>query len=213
MKKIFHKHKILWLQKSFSLNVFLGVVLLCAGLLATYFSNNYTLMHASNRATDLLLDNLPVVNTDIVFNEGAIIFLVILISILVYEPRRIPFVLKSIAIFILVRSLFMMMTHLAAPLDQITGNPDDFMRKISSGDDLFFSGHTGLPFLLAWIFWDKKYFRYFFIFCTLVGATAVILGHLHYSIDVFSALFISFGIFHIAKKLFYKDHKLLLDKE
>jgi membrane-associated phospholipid phosphatase len=42
----------------------------------------------------------------------------------------------------------------------------------------------------------------------LIGSVAVIVGHLHYSIDVFSAYFIAFGIFEIAKKIFKKEYGL-----
>jgi membrane-associated phospholipid phosphatase len=90
-------------------------------------------------------------------------------------------------------------------------DPTDLVQWISSsrsGDDLFFSAHTGLPFLMAIIFWRNKLLKYFFLACTLIGGTAVILGHLHYSIDVFSALFIAFGIFHISKFFFPKDYRL-----
>jgi membrane-associated phospholipid phosphatase len=76
---------------------------------------------------------------------------------------------------------------------------------LSSGNDLFFSGHAGYPFLLALIFWQYKRFRYLFLFCSIGGAVAVIFGHLHYSIDVFSAYFITFGVFEMAKRFFRKE--------
>jgi len=41
---------------------------------------------------------------------------------------------------------------------------------------------------------------------------AVLLGHIHYSIDVFSALFITYGIFVIAKKVFARDYLLFTAK-
>jgi membrane-associated phospholipid phosphatase len=42
-----------------------------------------------------------------------------------------------------------------------------------------------------------------------VGSVAEIFGHLHYSIDVFSAFFIAYGVFEIAKKIFKKEYLLL----
>jgi hypothetical protein len=80
---------------------------------------------------------------------------------------------------------------------------------LQSGNDLFFSGHTGYPFLLALIFWNIPVLRYFFFLCSIAGGVVVLLGHLHYSIDVFSAFFIAYGVFEIAKKIFNKEYNLL----
>ena len=82
------------------------------------------------------------------------------------------------------------------------------MEKFAFGGDLFFSGHTGLPFLMALIFWDNKYLRWIFILTSVMFATVVLLAHLHYSIDVLSAFFITYTIFHIALFLFKKDRRL-----
>jgi hypothetical protein len=210
MGNIVKKHKFFWSQKHFLLNVFLGLLLLTASLFTTYYANFYTTIHASNSVTDIILDNIPIVNVDVVYSEGATVFLIILLIIALYEPRRIPFELKSIALFYLVRSAFVILTHLGPPPFESYLDPTDLIHKLSSGDDLFFSMHTGLPFLMALIFWDEKKFRYLFLFFTIVGAATVLLGHLHYSIDVFSAFFISFGIFHASKKIFPKDYQLLV---
>lgn len=190
MSTFFERHKLLWSDKRFLVDVLLGFLLLAAGVSATYYANSYTAVHASNYVTDIILDNIPVVNVDFIYNEGALIFVAILVLVLLYEPKRIPFVLKSAAVFFLVRSFFVVLTHLAPPLQESYIDTTDFLHKLSSGDDLFFSAHTGLPFLLAIIFWNKKYLRYFYLLLTAIGGGSVLLGHLHYSIDVFSALFI-----------------------
>jgi len=65
-----------------------------------------------------------------------------------------------------------------------------------------------LPFLLALIFWDEKYLRYFFIVSSIFFGAIVLLGHYHYSIDVAAAFFITYTIYHIAKKLFPRDFEL-----
>ena len=185
-----------------------GLALLLVSLFVTYCANFYTTLRASNTVTDIILDNLPVVNVDFVFNEGALIFLGFVVVVVLHEPRRIPFVLKSVAVFYIARSLFMVLTHLAPPSPQSYIDTADVLHKISSGDDLFFSAHAGLPFLLAIIFWREKLLKYLFLAATAIGGTSVLLGHLHYSIDVFSALFIAFGVLHISKNMFPKDYLL-----
>lgn len=205
MKEFLNKHKLFWTRRHFLTGVLVGFLLLAGSLVATYYANLYTTAHASNYVTDILLDNLPVVNVDFIFNEGAWIFVALVAIVLLYEPTRIPFILKSVALFTFIRSIFMVLTHLAPPLNQSYIDTTDILHRISSGNDLFFSAHAGAPFLLALIFWDSKYLRYFFLVSSAIGGVSVILGHLHYSIDVLSALFISFGIFHIAKYVFRSD--------
>ncbi len=212
MQALFKKHRSLWPQKSFILAALAGCFLLLAGVGVGYLANSYTVAHASNSVTDIILDNIPVVNVDFFYAGGASIFIVFLAFLLLYEPRRIPFVLKAVGLFFLIRSGFVILTHIAPPSGAYF-DPTDLIYKISSGDDLFFSGHTGLPFLLAFIFYDERRLRYVFFAATAIGAVTVLLGHLHYSIDVFSALFISFGVFHLAKNIFHKDFTLATQQE
>lgn len=209
MNNFLKKHKAFWTEWHFIVEVFVSFLLLLLSLIATYYANYYTYIRASNSVTDILLDNLPVINVSFIFNEGTFIFFAILAVILLYEPTRIPFVLKTTALFIFIRSIFMTLTHLAPPAGMLPIDTTEIIYKISSGNDLFFSGHTGLPFLLAIVFWKEKYLRYFFIFSSIAGGASAILGQRHYSIDVLSAFFISFGIFHISKWMFNKDYRLL----
>ena len=206
---IYQKHKTCWIKKEFIISILFGLILMMASLFVNDYAQVYAASSANNTENDIILDNIPTIDVHLIYSEGAIIFVIILLMVLLLEPKYIPFTLKSLAVFIIIRSFFMILTHLAPPTGQIYIDPTDYVQKLSHGDDLFFSGHTGLPFLMTIIFWHKKYLKYFFLLCTLIGGTAVILGHLHYSIDVFSALFISFGIFYIAKFLFSADYKLL----
>jgi len=198
-------HKFYWIQKTFIYNVLLSLLFLAVAFTINQYANAYATAHSSNYVTDIVLDHIPVVDVHLIFSEGALLFIGIFIFILSHEPKHTPFALKSLALFILIRSLFLVMTNLAPPVDQIYINPGDYISILSSGNDLFFSAHTGTPFLLAFIFWKKKLLRYFFLICTVIGGAAVLLGHLHYSIDVFSALFISFGIYHLAQRIFPRD--------
>jgi len=207
---LLQKHKSCWPAKGFIISVVFGLAILFASFFVNNYAQTYAASHVNNSESDILLDHLPTVDVHLIYSEGAIIFVFILIGLLLYEPKYIPFILKSLAIFIIIRSFFMVMTHLAPPAAQTYIDPTDYIQRLSHGDDLFFSGHAGLPFLMAITFWHNKYLRGLFLICTLIGGTAVILGHLHYSIDVFSALFISFGIFYIVKFLFPKDYQLIL---
>lgn len=208
MKRIVQKHKVFWSKRSTLGQGLLGLLFLGISLGINYYANLYASISVSNIATDIILDNVPVMNMSFVFVYGALAFLVVLTALLLYEPKHIPFVLKSIALFLLVRSFFIILTHLAPPISVSDGYGIDELRVVSSGDDLFFSAHTGLPFMLALIYWKRGFWKWFFLISTLVGAASVLLGHLHYSIDVFSAFFIAFGIYQIAVHIFRKDYEL-----
>ncbi len=205
--KFFQKHKNYWQDKSFLKNVAVGLFMLAISLIINSYAQAYAASHISNSVTDIVLDSIPVVDVHLIYSEGALLFLGILLAVLFYEPKYIPFVLKSMALLIITRSLFMVMTHLAPPADEIFINPNDYIQRLSQGDDLFFSGHTAFPFLVALTFWKNKYLKYVFLIFTIIGGAAVLLGHLHYSIDVFAALFITFSIFHISRNLFIKDYQ------
>ena len=83
-------------------------------------------------------------------------------------------------------------------------------QAIFSGNDLFFSGHVGLTFLVALLFWDTPVLRYIYLSMSIVFAVVVLLGHLHYSIDVFAAYFITYTIFVIARNIFKSDYERTL---
>lgn len=197
-----------WRNSQFCISVAIGTIFIVFSLVINYYAGTFATKSVSNSVTDILLDNLPVVNTYFIFSNGILVFGCFILLLLISDQKRIPFVLKSVALFIVVRALFVIMTHLAPFPHQVNihQDPDALLRYVAFGGDLFFSGHTGLPYMFALMFWDSKNLRYFFIATSIIAAAAVILGHLHYTIDVFAAFFITYGIFHIAQKMFAKDY-------
>ncbi len=212
MEKIIYNHKLFWSHRSLRWSAFIGFLFLIFSLFVNYWANIYATLHASRAVTDLFLSNLPVVNVDFLFLEGFSLFLAFVAFLLLREPKKIPFVVKSIAIFILIRSIFITLTHIHAPYIHSYVDPSKLLFDITSGEDLFFSSHTGLPFLMALMFWDNKALRWFFIAAAFVFGAGVLLGHLHYSIDVFAAPFITYAIFRLVQKFFPKDYKIFLDE-
>jgi hypothetical protein len=212
MKKIFTKHRQFWSQKKFRYSAYFGFGLLILSLLANYLANSYVAAKASNSVADIILDNIPVFNVDLIFEQGFMIFSLFVAVVLFFHPSKIPFAVKSIAIFIAVRSISISLTHLAIPPAHSFLDLNNFFLRMTSGNDLFFSAHTGLPYLLALIFWENKKMRYIFLSLSLFFGVAVLMGHLHYTIDVFAAFFITFGVFHITKRFFSTDNHFLIDE-
>jgi len=190
-------------------------LLFVLALFIQHFAYNYIDNRVVGTAVqDLLLDNLAVLNLDIFIVQGALLLTFILIGLLVAKPQYVVFSIKALALFLIVRSFFISLTHLGANLHQITLDVDgtgfwlyDFL--YNAKNDFFFSGHVGSSFLLGLIFWKESFWRNFFFVCSAILGMSMILAHMHYSIDVFAAPFITYGIFVIATKLFRKDFQLI----
>jgi len=199
-------------DREFIYSFFLSLVFLLVAMFLNFYAGTYAAERASNSVSDIILSNIPVFNVDYAFVFGPIVFWIIVTIFCLRHPHKIPFWLKSVALFVLVRSIFITLTHIGpfpdhVPINLFTLTTHVDFYIFSSGADLFFSGHTGLPFLLALIFWDNKPMRYFCLASAVFFGIIVLLGHLHYSIDVISAFFITYTIYHLALKIFPKDYK------
>ena len=199
-------------DKKYIVSLLSGTIYLIASFVINVYAVNYAARTANNSVTDVILSNTPVFNVDGFFVYGAVLLILVIIFVCCLRPQRIPFILKSVALFTLIRSFFLSLTHISPFPEHIAISPIIFTTlfpSIFTGDDLFFSGHTGLPFLMALIFWDDLSLRSIFLAFSILMSIVVLLGHIHYSIDVASAFFITFTIFNIAKVLFKKDWQVL----
>lgn len=202
MNALLARHKQYWTQKKYQSSSLVGLVLFLASLVANRYASFYATAQASNPVTDLLLDNLPVMRVEWIVNDVAALFGFSMLFLILWQPRRIPFILKAIALFIFIRSGFITFTHLAPFPERVYLDPSDFFGTLTYGGDYFFSGHTGMSFLFALIYWQEKWVRYFCLGISALLSIGVILGHLHYSIDVFAAFFITYGVFVLAQRFF-----------
>lgn len=115
-------------------------------------------------------------------------------------PEKIPFVLKTTFLLYFAKFIILPTTALTYPEGAIHETWDTIY------NDLFFSGHTAFPFLLYLITRkDTKFLKYFFLFSAIAEATTVILMKIHYTIDVYAAPFVAFGVFTIAHNVFAKN--------
>jgi PAP2 superfamily C-terminal len=193
-----------------------ALVLLGIAFTVEHFANVYAFAYSVRPTSvfvgDLLLDNLPVVNLNLIIIEGALISIVAGVIYVLLHPRYVFFSLKALAVFIIIRALFVSFTHVGiypSHVDPGAGFFDGLYTYLNFQLGLFFSGHTGLPFLMALIFWKKSYARIVFLSLSFIFGVAVLLAHVHYSIDVFAAPFMAYGIFKIACYLFPRDYKLI----
>ena len=146
-------------DKSFLFSLASAIVLLAISLVTQFFINGYVTGASSSPVTDIILSNTRVYDVDGIFVWGAILIAFVALCVGFSQVKCLPFGLKSVAIFILIRSVFISLTHIGPFPTHVLISSTFFHKEafngIFTGNDLFFSGHTGLPFLLALMFWDE----------------------------------------------------------
>lgn len=197
-------------DRVFVRSVVFSLLMLLAGMTASFYAVLYVNESVSNPVTDIILSNTRAYDVDGLYIYGPLVFLAIITLYLLYYPKKIPFTFESIGLFLLIRSVFISLTHIAPfPVHtQISLTGTGIFTTLMTGNDLFFSSHTGIPFLLALVFWDVKWIRYLSIAASILFGAVVLMAHLHYSIDVAAAFFITYSIYILATKFFVADKKI-----
>jgi len=188
-----------------------ALILLALATVFQFYASAYVERTPGNPAVDLFLGILPVVNLNFLIVEGALAAIALSVILVLAKPQYLLFTLKAGAIFIATRAMFIAVTHIGIYPGQI--NPDvGFFDRIYTGLGLeagfFFSGHTGLPLLMALILWNKKFWRYAYIILSIVFGIAVLFAHIHYTMDVLAAPYMTYGIFKMSQYFFPEDYKM-----
>lgn len=178
---------------------YIGLLTAIAGSALNFASQTYLHNYMSEGKTlpmlsDLILDNLPVLDVSLLYDLFCIIIFTVVAIYIVHRKdyNRFPYILFLCGIFFIIRGIFIVLTPF--------GNPPEFM-----GSDPLFngfskyelgvypSGHVGNSFLLLLLVNDKIY-RYILGFCLLVVVFSLFLAHGHYSIDILSGFFFAYAI-------------------
>lgn len=181
-----------------------SIILFIGSVYLTHYASLYAEIRASGPVDDIILSNTRVYDFEIFFVYVAIMLGLFVLTLCLRFTKTAPFLIKTVSLFIVIRSMFVSLTHIG-PFPLKLEIESNLLNFITSGNDLFFSGHTGLPFLIALIFWNHLYIRILFLSASVVLGATALLAHLHYSIDVFAAFFITYSIYHIAIRIFKKD--------
>jgi hypothetical protein len=127
------------------------------------------------------------------------ISLIVAIFSLVAKPEILILAIQSYSLLVIFRIMVMYSAPLDAPERMILLN-DPFVQFFGSGEvltkDLFFSGHTATLFLLFLVS-DKKHLKIIFLISTVLVGIAVLLQHVHYTIDVLAAPFFAYSSYKI----------------
>jgi hypothetical protein len=195
-KKIdfFKSWKIFLIRKHNKKELFFTVIILAGVLLCFTRFLNYVELRAGFTFTDPLLNLFsPLDLTWLIF--GLIyIGLILAIFFFIKDPHIFLTALQAYLVLVLFRTAAMYLLPLNPPLDMIPLN-DPFVQIFGSGEiltkDLFFSGHTATLFMLFMVA-NKRIPKIIFLSFAVIVGFSVLLQHVHYSIDVFSAPFFSY---------------------
>ena len=175
-----------------------------------YYAGVYTTTKANvSEVQDIILDHLPAIDLSLIFVWLFIaIFAVLYVYPIVFRPDKIAYSFFMIGLWILVRAIFICLTHLKTPASAIMATFPSWFQTFSFNNDMFFSGHAGLPFMCFLIFRKyNKFVGYFMLVASIINSITVLFMHQHYSIDVLSAFFITYGVYIIGDKIFNGDNK------
>lgn len=192
-------------DRSFRISLLVGLSILIASYLVNIKASVYNDTQSYVSVSDLIIDHVPVVNLHLIFSWGMyFVLLTLFVYPVFFKPEICPFAMKTFALLIFLRSGFILLTNVGPPIGffyeglKVGGS---VFTDIAFRNDLFFSGHTAYPFLAYLIFKETK-FRWFLLFSSILMAVTVILMHIHYSIDVFAAFFITYGTYVMSDRIF-----------
>jgi membrane-associated phospholipid phosphatase len=179
--------------------LYLGLLAVIGGAALNLASQTYLHNYMDKGKTlpmlsDLILDNLPVIDLSLIYDIVCLILIVVVAVYIVHRKdyKRLPYFLLLCGIFYIIRGIFIVLTPF--------GNPPEFQ-----GSDPLFngwskyelgvypSGHVGNSFLMLLLVNDKVY-KYILGFFLVVVIFTLFLSHGHYSIDILSGFFFAYAI-------------------
>ena len=174
------------------LSVFAGIGMNTASqaYLHNYISEGKTLPMLS----DLILDNLPVINVSLIYDIVALIPIILVMIYIIHKKdyNRIPLFLLMIGLFYIVRGIFIVLTPFGNP--PMFNGSDPLFHGFSNYElGVYPSGHAGNVFLILLLVKNRVY-KWIIGCCLIIVILALFLAHGHYSIDILSGLFFAYAI-------------------
>src|SRR4030042_4669415 len=178
---------------------YIGLLAIIAGAALNFASQTYLHNYMIQGKTlpmlsDLILDNLPVVDLSLMYDLLCLVIILIVAVYIIHKKdyKRLPYIMLLSGIFFIVRGIFIVLTPFGNPPEFLGSNPlFNGWSKFELG--VYPSGHVGNSFLLLLLVNDRIY-RYILIFFLLAIIFALFLSHGHYSIDILSGFFFAYAI-------------------
>ena len=191
--------------------LYIGILSVLAGAAMNFASQTYLHNYMSEGKTlpmlsDLILDNLPVLDVALFYDIFCLIPIILVFVYFVHKKdyNRIPMFLIMSGIFYIVRGIFIVLTPFGNP--PLFNGSDPLFNGFAKYDlGVYPSGHTGNAFLIFLLVKDKGY-KWLIFACLILVIVTLFLAHGHYSIDILSGLFFAYAI-----KSFGEKHLSMFD--
>jgi hypothetical protein len=186
------------------LAVFAGIGLNIAS--QTYLHNYIIEGKALPMLSDLILDNLPVIDVSLIYDIVSLIPIILAIIYIFHKKdyNRIPFFLLMIGLFYIVRGIFIVLTPFGNP--PLFNGSDPLFHGFANYElGVYPSGHAGNVFLILLLVKDRIY-KWIIGICLIIVILALFLAHGHYSIDILSGIFFAYAI-----RAFGEKHLAMFD--
>jgi hypothetical protein len=158
--------------------------------------------------SDWLLRRLPVVNVLPVLSWGWFgLHLFAAGSAVAYYPRRMPFLIFVLSVFLIVRAAFVFLSPIGHPAGMLDMSKLDYLFSKILGswtfnNEFIFSGHTGIPFLF-YLFFETRGLKTIMLTGSLTMGACVLLSRNHYTVDVLAAYLVTYSIYKLSESLYY----------
>lgn len=178
--------------------IFASLLLVLVAAFFDYYSGVYVTSINGSSVPDLILDHIGPYDLTYLYSYGYLIVMSLFFFYpLLFHITQLHKFLTQFSLLVSLRSFFMILTHLENPINAVHVSFPWIFQTLAFQNDLFFSGHTAIPFLGFLLI--KTKFRYFFLISSIIMGSCVLLMHRHYSIDVFAAFFITYGSYKIGE--------------
>lgn len=179
--------------------LYIAILAFLAGAALNIASQTYLHNYTSEGKTlpmlsDLILDNLPVLNVALYYDIFALIPIILILFYVIHKKdyERLPFIIVMSALFYMVRGVFIVLTPFGNP--PMFNGSDPLFNGFAKYDlGVYPSGHAGNVFLLYLLVKDKLY-KWSIFACLILTIVTLFLAHGHYSIDILSGLFFAYAI-------------------
>ncbi len=179
-------------------------VLTVVALCTDYYCGSYVTVTKGAKVPDLILDRFQAIDMSFLFVYG---YMALIVTMFLYPTffrvRTLHVVAIQFSLLLMLRSVFMIFTHLETPAGSCSVGFPWFFQSLYFENDMFFSGHTAMPFLGFYLF-RRSPLRYVFLVGAAVMGVVVLAMHLHYTIDVFGAFFMTYCSYRMGLRLLRK---------